>query len=209
MKILFIAAALTGTLILSGCGTLSESQCLASDWQTVGHRDGLDGLQSSQLLKHQNDCVKHGIVPNRQAYLTGWDQGVEQYCQPHNGFTTGERGVKYANVCPTHLKAAFYAAYREGKQIHLARSEISSMQQSIEQKEQRLGKIKSEIAQVHAYLVDSGTTSLERRHLLEETNLLVQEQDKLEAEIQILRVEVAIKVERLENLKQVLALAAY
>ena len=208
MKYLLITVALFGVLALSGCATLSESQCIASDWQTVGYRDGVSGTQSSQLLKHQNACVKHGIVPDRQAYLAGWDDGVEQYCQPRNGFAAGERGVQRANVCPSHLQSAFYAAYKEGRQLYLARSEISGMQQSISQKENRLKQIKSQIVEVELHLIDGATTPLERRHLLEETKLLAQEQGKLETEIQSLKVEVAVKAEHLENLRQVLALAA-
>ena len=209
MKNLFIMMALTGVLALSGCATLSESQCIASDWQTVGYRDGLSGIQSSQLLKHQNACVKHGIVPDRQAYFAGWEEGVEEYCQPHNGFTAGERGAQFANVCPTHMRGAFYAAYKEGQQLYQARSEISNLQRSISQKETRLKQIKTQIGEAEIHLVDGVTTPHERRHLLEETKLLSQEQGKLETEIQNLKVEVAVKAERLENLRQVLALAAY
>ena len=208
MKNLFVSVALTGVLMLSGCATLSESQCIANDWQTVGYRDGLGGTQSSQLLKHQNACVKHGIVPDRKAYLAGWEEGVEQYCQPNNGFSAGERGVRYAKFCPIHLKDAFYVAYKEGQQLYLARSEISTLQRSISQKEYRLKQIKAQIVDAEVHLVDGATTAIERRHLLEETKLLSQEQGKLETEIQALKVEVAVKAERLENLRQVLALAA-
>ncbi|MCZ6853683.1 MAG: DUF2799 domain-containing protein [Gammaproteobacteria bacterium] len=208
MKSLFATAVLTGVLVLSGCATLSESQCLANDWQTVGYSDGLIGIQSSQLLKHQNACVKHGIVPDRPAYLVGWKEGVEQYCQPHNGFTTGERGVQYANVCPTRLKGAFYAAYQEGRQLYLARSEISTLQRSISQMEYQVKQIKTEIAEAEIHIIDGATTPIERHHLLEETKSLAQEQGKLETQIQNLRLEVAVKAERLENLRQVLALAA-
>ena len=106
MKNLLITVALFGVLAMSGCATLSESQCIASDWQTVGFRDGVSGTQSSQLLKHQNACVKHGIVPDRQAYLAGWDDGVEQYCQPRNGFAAGER---YA--CTTLTNFRFFGPF--------------------------------------------------------------------------------------------------
>ena len=207
MNNLLATVALTGVLVLGGCATLSESQCIANDWQTVGYRDGLSGIQSSQLLSHQNACVKHGIVPDRPAYLVGWKQGVEQYCQPHNGFATGERGGQFANVCPARLKGAFYAAYQEGKRIYLARSEISTLQRSISQMEYQLKQIKTEILEAEIHLIDGATTSIERRHLLEETKLLAQEQGKLETQIQNLKVEVAVKAERLENLRQVLALA--
>ncbi len=67
------------SLFVGGCATLSESQCIASDWQSIGYNDGAAGRTSSQLLKHQNACVKHGVVPDREIYLAGWHQGVEVY----------------------------------------------------------------------------------------------------------------------------------
>ena len=81
-----LSVCLAALFLASGCATLSESQCVASDWQTVGYADGLKGAQSSQLLKHQNACVKHGVIPERDAYLAGWEEGVRQYCLPENGF---------------------------------------------------------------------------------------------------------------------------
>ena len=65
---------LTSAVILSGCGggaTVSENQCIASDWQTLGYRDGVNGIRSSQLLKHQDACVEHGIIPDRAGYMAG------------------------------------------------------------------------------------------------------------------------------------------
>ena len=52
--------ALLAIALLSGCATLSESQCAANDWQTVGYSDGARGQDSSRLLNHQNACMKHG-----------------------------------------------------------------------------------------------------------------------------------------------------
>ncbi len=192
---------------LSGCATLSESQCIANDWETVGYRDGAAGNSSSQLLKHQNACVKHGVVPDREAYLAGWNEGVRQFCQPENAFTAGESGHRYANVCPTELQGSFHAAYQEGRQLYLAQSEINELNGQIAQKERRLDQIAKEIREAEASLVADGTDPAERRRLLDETKSLAQEQGQLEAEIRELTVDAAVKAERLKALRQTLAWA--
>jgi len=205
-----ISIGLIGALgILGGCASLSESQCIASDWQSVGYRDGLAGTGSSQILKHQNACVKHGTIPDREAYLAGWNEGVAQYCQPQNGFNAGERGASYKSVCPEYMKDAFYAAYQEGRRLHLAEAEINSLSRSVSQKEHRLKQIRSQISTTEARLVDDSTQAIERRELLDETKDLAQEQGQLTAEIQDLKVDIALKRERLERLRHTLAYAAF
>ena len=196
-------------LALGGCATLSESQCVASDWQTVGHRDGMNGVHHSQLLKHQNACVKHGITPDRDAYLAGWEAGVVQYCQPENGFAAGERGAAYAGVCPEHLANRFYAAYQDGRQLHLAHAEIDNLERAIQQKQRQLEHVKKDLSATEALLIEGEFTSLERRELLDETKALAQEQGRLDTEIQALKIDVAVKTERLQNLRHQLVYAGY
>jgi hypothetical protein len=197
-------------MTLGGCATLSESQCVASDWQTVGHRDGMNGTQhSQQLLKHQNACVKHGVTPDRTAYMNGWNDGVVQYCQPDNGFAAGERGAGYANVCPDYMAEAFNAAYQDGRQLHLAQAEISNEQRTIHQKQQRLDRVEKEISATEALVIEGDLTSLERREMLDETKELAKEQGQLETEVQALKIDVAVKTERLANLRQELVYASY
>ena len=202
------AIALMTLLLVSGCATLSESQCVASDWQTVGYRDGLAGAQSSQLLKHQNACVKHGVIPERDDYLAGWNEGVRQYCLPENGFSAGENGQRYANVCPEEMQPSFYAAYQEGRQLHDAQAEINAMTRAITQKEHRLKQTAAEISSTESRLVDDiATPAAERRELLDRTKALAQEQGRLVTEIQDLKIDVALQSERLEHLRQTLAYA--
>ena len=67
------------SLLLVGCAgrtTVSENQCTAGDWQTLGYRDGVNGHRSSRLLQHQDACVRHGIVPDRAGYMVGWEEGI-------------------------------------------------------------------------------------------------------------------------------------
>ena len=205
--VLYTLTLTIGALLASGCASLSESQCVAGDWETVGYRDGLAGRQSTQLLNHQNACVKHGTVPDRNAYLTGWEDGVRQYCQPTNGFSAGEAGRTFPNVCPDDLQDAYYAAYQEGRRLYTAKTEIDALNRQIGQKEHRIKQLAAEIADAEAELIADETTALQRVRLLDRTKELAAEQGELEAEIQQLRVDVALKGERLESLRQTLAYA--
>lgn len=193
--------------LVSGCASLSESQCIASDWETVGYRDGSAGKQSSQLLAHQDACVKHGVIPDREPYLTGWNDGVRQFCLAENGFSVGESGNRFSNVCPEDMQAGYYSAYQEGRQLYLARAEIETLNRQIAQKEYRIKQLSAELTSTESHLIESETTAAERRELLDRTRVLAEEQGKLDAEIQDLRVNVALKSERLKHLQQTLAYA--
>lgn len=200
-------AGLMAFLALGGCASLSKNQCLANDWETVGYRDGLSGTPSSALLQHQDACVKHGVIPDRNAYLAGWSEGVDQYCQPANGFAVGHNGVAYSNVCPAHLQSAFYAAYQDGQHLYLARTEVVSIQHAISQREQRLRQVKSELAGIAGGMLDGESTTADRATLLLNAKDLAEEQGQLNAEIDELEVELAMKSEHLEALRQSLAYA--
>ncbi len=208
MRPMLQAGILGMLLALCGCASLSESQCLASDWKTIGYRDGLAGMQSAQLLRHQNACMKHGVAPDRDAYLAGWKEGVYQYCDAGNAFNVGERGAAYSNVCPPEMQGAFRAAYQDGRRIYLAQSEINGMNQAITQKENRLKAIKSEMASIASYLIDAETTPGERVEMLLTAKDLAEEQGRLEDQIQELKVEIAVKSERLETLRNAVAMTA-
>ncbi len=200
---------LLGTLlVLGGCASsMSESQCLANDWETVGYRDGLSGTQSTALMRHMDACMKHGVRPDRQAYLAGWNDGVAQYCQPANGFSAGERGAGYGNVCPPHLQDAFYAAYQDGRQLYLAQSELNGIGSAINQREARLREVKAEMASIAAGMISEESTAADRAAMLLTAKDLAEEQGRLNSEIVELQVEYAVKAERLDDLRHSLAYA--
>lgn len=204
---IYMLTAFAGALLVSGCASMSESQCVAGDWETVGYRDGLAGKQSTQLLSHQNACVKHGVVPDRDAYLAGWEDGVRQFCIPSNGFNAGEAGRSFTNVCPDDQSDAFYAAFQEGRRLYLAKAEIEGLNRTIAQKEYRIKQLAAEISSVEAALISDETDASQRARLLDRTKALAAEQGELEAEIQQLTVDVALKSERLKSLRQTLAYA--
>ena len=61
-KLLKLVPAVAVLLTVAGCSgnpSVTESQCIAGDWQTVGYRDGVNGLRSTQLLQHQEFLIPY------------------------------------------------------------------------------------------------------------------------------------------------------
>jgi hypothetical protein len=199
-------------LILSGCsgrGTVSENQCTAGDWQTLGYRDGVNGHRSSRLLEHQDACVRHGIVPDRDDYMAGWEQGVREYCTPNNAFDVGERGWGHDNVCPADQRTDFLAAYREGRSLYLARVEVANLERELDYKTARLGELKSAVVNTAAAQLNGDLTPAERIDLATEVQRLHEEKGRIEAELPDIEAELAIKRRELDKLSQTLAVTTY
>ena len=204
---LFLVLSMT-IMGLSACGggaTVSESQCAAGDWETLGYRDGVNGYRSTQLLAHQDACVKHGIIPDRHGYIVGWEDGVREYCASNNAFSIGERGNGHNNVCPTDLRSVFLQAYQEGRSLYLARAEVVNLERALAQTTRRLAQVKAEIVSTAAAQLNPVWTPAERIELLAKTQRLNDEKHQLQADIPELEAELSIKSRQLDMLSQSLA----
>jgi len=198
-------------LALAGCAgrpSITEHQCAVGDWQTIGYRDGVNGSRSTALLKHQDACMEHGIAPDRAAYMSGWEQGVREYCEPGNGFQIGERGRSHNNICPADLRAGFLTAYREGQRLYQARASVASLEWEIDQTNSRLEAIKSEIISAGAAQLNPELTVTERVELGTRVQRLLDEQTRLKQELPDLEAELAVKSRELDQLDRTLAMAS-
>lgn len=195
-------------LLLSGCGggaSVSEHQCVAGDWQTLGYRDGANGVRSTALLAHQNACGEHGIVPDRHGYMLGWNEGVREFCEPNNGFAVGERGGAYHNVCPAEQREAFLAAFHQGRSLYQARRDLSRIDQAIVRTTGELEAVKQEIVSSTAAQFSGTLLPAERLELLARTKSLAEEQARLEDELVDLEIAYADAEARLDALTASLA----
>ena len=203
---------IAAVLALGGCGggaSVSQNQCIASDWQTLGYRDGINGVNSSQLLAHQDACVKHGIIPDREGYMLGWREGIREYCQPYNAFNVGQRGVRYDNICPNDMQADFIAAYKDGRALFKARAEVNRLQNLIARNESRREHVKAELLVAMAEQLNPMITTQERVALLARMQRLNEEQRRIRRDLPHLRYELQLKTGELESLNRLLALATY
>ena len=107
--------------LLSGCATLSESECRNSDWYDIGFRDGRVGEPQDRVSRHAGACADHGVAPDRARYLEGHEAGIEHYCTQHNGLRAGESGASYQGVCPVGEEEAFLSGYQVGHALYRVR----------------------------------------------------------------------------------------
>ena len=200
--------AIAAALILAGCGgnpTVSENQCIASDWQTLGLRDAVNGFRSTQLLEHQNACGKYGIIPNRDAYMAGWQEGVREFCQPHNAYSIGLSGRGHNNICPPDLQPIFLAAYHNGRELHAARADVYRLERLIESQRNRLETIKLELVASATNQLDPELTAAQRIQLLAQTDLLNSDRKRIKRELPQLLAALTVKEEYLRHVENSLA----
>jgi hypothetical protein len=133
-----IALALLVLGSLGGCASLSESECLNSDWFDVGFRDGRHGRPADRINEHVKACAKHGTAPERERYLDGHFSGLGSYCTPHNGLAVGRSGSAYYGVCARHDEGAFMSGYSLGNTLHRAYGRLHSVDSQIAEVEKRL-----------------------------------------------------------------------
>jgi hypothetical protein len=158
-----------GTLVLAGCAstpTVSENQCRAGDWQTIGYGDGMAGRASTRLLMHQDACGEFGIVPLREEYMAGWQDGLRTYCTAGNGFHIGQRGGPLNQVCSGPLRDQFAAAHADGRRLYQARRDVQHWSATLAQQEDRLHQIKQEIIGVTTAQLTPDLSAEERVRLL-------------------------------------------
>lgn len=134
------ASVATWTLValLSGCASLSESECRVADWRRIGADDGAHGRPESRLAEHAEACGQIGVRPDSAQWRAGWDQGIWHYCTPQVGWDEGLAGRGYQDVCRGRNEGAFLQAYRAGREIHRLQSRIDSVYQELRRLDSQL-----------------------------------------------------------------------
>ena len=57
---------------LSGCASMSEPDCRASNWYQLGERDALIFGLRPQIDQYAHQCARFGAMPDEKEYLSGW-----------------------------------------------------------------------------------------------------------------------------------------
>ena len=118
MKFRFLS--LVFAVALTGCETMTVSECKVADWRRVGFDDGARGVSHSRLADHAESCAKAGIRPQPGAYRQGWDDGIDRFCTASNGWREGLQGNSgKANVCRGQLGYESFSRYLDaGLRVH-------------------------------------------------------------------------------------------
>ncbi|GAB4216483.1 MAG: DUF2799 domain-containing protein [Rhodoferax sp.] len=130
-----------GALALGGCASMSESQCRVADWYRVGLDDGASGVEPGRVADYAEDCGKIGVRPDTRAYRQGWDQGIQSFCTPANGWQQGVQGrsgkdkVCVGQIGYTAFQRNLQAGlevYRTNERIRQNNDEIRRLQKKLE-----------------------------------------------------------------------------
>ena len=207
MRRSLFTACLLALLTTAGCAnrSLSAHQCQAGDWQTVGYRDALNGRNQGYLLEHQNACGRHEIVPDAQAYRSGWAEGIREYCQPQRGYDLGISGGRQRNVCPADLASGYRSAYEDGRVLYLARHEVNRLESKIARDQARIDAIGRELIDTATAQVDPTLTTQDRLDLLADSKALMDERDRLADGLPGLAVDLERALAHLDDVQQSLA----
>lgn len=170
-------------LLLGGCASMNESECMTVDWRTIGYEDGVAGYSGDRIGQHRKACAKHGVSPDLNAYNQGRDAGLREFCQPANGYRVGSSGGSYTGICPADLDAGFAAAYESGRELYTLESRVSNAQNQLVSKRRELERTEDSIVKKTAIIVGGESTTEERAQALVDTKQLAERVGRLKAEI--------------------------
>jgi len=179
------------SLALAGCASrpsVSENQCRAGDWESIGFRDGANGSASTRILAHQEACGDYNIVPNKGHYIAGWKSGINTFCTAENGFSQGNMGRGLSRHCANDDYAD---AHANGFALHQARKAVNQLAHELEAHHARLADIKDEMVRVSSAQLAPDLTVERRVRLLAKLENLVEERGTLRSEIPGLEVELS------------------
>lgn len=155
-------------LSMTGCATLSQSDCVKGDWFRIGRQDALWGYTSDRLKQHEKACIKHGYGTDPQAYEDGYAEGLVAFCVPEKAFDLGRRGGSYYRQCPPEADTWFLPAFDLGRQVY--------------DLDQELAKIKSEIEDLREEIKDDKTTEESREAAEQRLRYVKRDRERRERE---------------------------
>ena len=187
------------TLGMSGCASMSRSECAAVDWRTIGYEDGAAGFPGEHIAQHRKACAKYGITPNFDLYQAGRSQGLREYCRPSNGYRLGAVGGSYAGVCPSGLEAPFLEGYDAGRQLYTLQSGVADAANRLDAARRELDQVEHEIVSSSAVVISADASTETRAHSLLEANQLAERAGRLKAQIEDLQRDKARAQRQLES----------
>jgi hypothetical protein len=122
------ASLVVALAMLSGCASISKSECLSANWEDVGVRDGANGRGEEYLIQHSKACAEVNVTPDRESWLKGRDRGLERFCVPQRAYQIGEYGGNFdVGICRGFDEDRLARAYDRGRDVHRISQDISSL----------------------------------------------------------------------------------
>ncbi len=171
---------------------MNQSECIHADWQLIGQADASKGVHSSILDEYRSDCAEYAVVPAREAYHQGYQQGLKQFCTGSSGFFYGKKGGKYQGICPTSLEADFLEGYNPGYELFMISDVMSQLRASVNGAERDIRRIRQLIRSKEQLMISEKSTPADRNRLLGEIKMhhreiFWQQQDAQDSRFRLMR----------------------
>lgn len=199
MRNFHVAMLIGAVAALAGCSSMSEKECLATDWRTVGYEDGVAGYAGDRIGEYREQCSEHGVTPSLSEYQAGREQGLREFCKPLNGFRVGARGGAYNGVCPAEADGAFLDAYQSGRQLYSLRARVNSTANAIQSAQAEIERIDQDLVSVGARIIDSSTTTEQRAQLVVDSKHMAERRGELRARLPSLQNDLAASRRELDD----------
>lgn len=128
-------------LLMAGCATLSEEDCIAGDWRGIGQNDGARGRAADFIGNHTKACADLGVIPDVAAWQAGRTEGLKQYCTPANAYLVGRQGQRLSPVCPIADQAALSVPNDRGLRYYEIGRDIDRLERQLYEAGARLAVV--------------------------------------------------------------------
>src|SRR5689334_5153962 len=202
MRFVLLAAACCA---LSSCASMSKSECVYADWRAIGFEDGAAGMPATVVSGRRQACAAAGVTPNMAEYLAGRDEGLDEYCTPANGFTSGEEGQPYTGACARHNETAFVEQHRLGSRLFVLRDRVRGANYALRQANEDLGATKARLTQTAVAILSPSLSVIDRATLIAQVKDLSEESERIERSMPALRTNLDVAQAELATYERQLA----
>lgn len=190
------------TLIASACSTMNKSECLNADWRTIGYGDGSRGYKASRISQHRSACAEYGVRPDLNAYNTGREQGLGQYCTPTTGYNRGLSGYRYNGVCAQHNERDFVVALNYGLSVYKEVQVLKKLKSEYRKEQQYIYKLEDELRFKEEQLISGRLSKVKAVIILNETKEMAEELGRAKSNLANLDYDINQQARRVNRMKR-------
>jgi transcriptional antiterminator Rof (Rho-off) len=138
-------------IFFTACQSPKKIDCSKLNWREEGQNAATSGLQkNSALTELIQNCKKSKPLVDKDAYNSGYKDGLRLFCKTEVGLRVGRSGKLYDNTCPSSQERSFLMGYINGRilylksQLNSGEGEYANAKDRFWRKEQEYLLIKSE-----------------------------------------------------------------
>ena len=194
VQLIGVCAALVVLTAVQGCATLSEADCLTTDWAVLGEVDGQRGRPLSELNRYRRQCAEYGVIPDTQVYIAARERGLALYCTLDNGYREGRSGAPHELVCPVALAPDFQRGHRLGRAVLTSLGQLGNSGSAIRSARSDIEDLRAGIEDREASLRSDDLTDEEKKEKRDEIDSMDRRIDQLDDDIVILSGTLAVAI---------------